>query len=589
MQSLFGPRLGPSATEFRLWAPSAQEVHLILENREPLPLQKGEDDFWTLEAPDCGTGTRYKFQVGDLQFPDPASRQQSGGTSGWSLVTEPLRPSKRTEPLRPWHETLICEVHVGTATPEGTFSALTEKLEHFRDAGYTALEIMPINTFPGSRNWGYDGTLVFAPAEAYGTREELRQLVDRAHELGLCLILDVVYNHFGDFDNFLARYAPEWFDPDVKTPWGPGVDYTEEVVRQFYYENACMWLSEFDFDGLRFDAVHEMKTDCRDAFLGDLAKSARSVKHHAKLILENMDNAASWLQRDGAHEPIDFTAQWDDDIHHVLHFLVTGEPKAGYEEPDRDPIADLIKGLADGFIHDGEADGESDGHTRGEPGSELQPDAFVAFVQNHDQIGNRADASRLASRVSAEKLDFLHFVLMLAPQTPLFFMGEEAHMRTPFPYFIDLPEEAAAPKREDRYVQMREIFLEEVEDGALPDPNDEATFLSAKIDWSEYEREDRRAALDRFRTLAKWRKEQVWPLMTSLCRDARTGRQDKALCVSWIFTAGTLTMALNPSDTRQTLACNITSDTVMSTGNYSCENAVLNLDPWSAVAWVNPA
>jgi len=587
MKSLFGPQVGPSGTGFRLWAPSAPDVSVVFPDRPPVALHKDGTGFWSGQVADCGPGTRYRFRTGDLDYPDPASRRQEGGTAGWSVVCTPLPPSGRREPLRPWHETILCEVHIGTVSPEGTFSGLAERLGHFRDAGYTALEIMPINEFPGDRNWGYDGTLIFAPDGAYGTREELRDLVDRAHALGLCLVLDVVYNHFGEFDNFIERYAPEWFDPDIETPWGPGIDFTRDVVRRFYYENACMWLGEFDFDGLRFDSVHEMKTEARDVFLRDLAASARAVKQDAKLIIENMDNIASWLDRDDRNRPLLFTAQWNDDIHHVLHYLATGEDRHGYADNGKDAIADLEKGLADGFVHDGEADGDSDGTTRGEPASRLPPDAFVSYVQNHDQIGNRADSRRLPDRVSAGKLDFLHFVMMLAPQIPLFFMGEEGHLRTPFPFFIDLPEAAAEPKRADRYRQMRESFEEDVADGALPDPNDPRTFSSARIDWSDYEREERRAALQRFRTLAAWRRDNLWPLSATPCRDARTGRQGTAVVVSWIFEAGVLTMALNAADFPADIACVVTAPPV-STGDFSQQGEVLRLGAWSAVAWASP-
>jgi maltooligosyltrehalose trehalohydrolase len=584
MPFLFGPQLHNTDTEFRLWAPSAKTIELIIEDRTPVQMVREESGFWSTRLDNCGPGTRYRFRAGDAQFPDPASRQQDGGTSGWSVVCAPFQPTGRTEPLRPWHETIICEVHVGTASPEGTFAGLANRLEHFRDAGFTALEIMPINAFPGQRNWGYDGTLIFAPATAYGRREDLRRLVDRAHELGLCLILDVVYNHFGKVDNFIETYAPEWFDSEIETPWGKGIDFSQEAVRQFYNENARMWLSEFDFDGLRFDAIHEIKTDARDVFLGDIAKAARSVKSHAKLIVENMDNIASWLDRDPDNQPKDFTAQWNDDIHHVLHHLVTGEEKQGYDEADRDPIADLEKGLADGFVHDGEAEGESDGTSRGEPASRLPPDAFVSYVQNHDQIGNRADSKRLPDRVSAEKLDFLHFVTMLAPQVPLFFIGEEAHLRTPFPFFVDLPDDAAAEVRADRYKQMRESFEEEVKDGDLPDPNALETFQRAVIDWDEFEEPERQAALARFRTLAAWRREHLWPLAASPCIDSRTGRHGTAIVVSWIFEAGVLTMALNASDRPADLAC-VVSAPPITTGDFIQQGEVLRLGPWSAVAW----
>ncbi|QYO76077.1 DUF3459 domain-containing protein [Devosia salina] len=588
MSPIFGPAVRDNATEFRLWAPGAEQVQLVRDGQAPTPLERSGDGWWKALVPGSGPGTRYRFRIGDLDFPDPASRRQDGGTAGWSVVCPPLPPSGRAQALRPWHQAIVCEVHVGTASPEGSFKGLRDRLEHFRDAGYTALEIMPVNAFPGQRNWGYDGTLLFAPAEAYGSRDDLRALVDRAHELGLGMVLDVVYNHFGDFDNFLERYCPEWFDQHMETPWGPGIDFTKECVRRFYYENARMWLEEFDFDGLRFDAVHEIGTTAREQFLGDLAKSARAAKRDAWLIIENVNNMASWLDREASGGPVDFTAQWNDDYHHVLHFLATGEDRNGYQDGSKDPVADLEKAMADGFVHDGEARGESDGTTRNEPAARLPPDAFVCFVQNHDQIGNRADARRLPDRLDAARLDFLHFVTMLAPQVPLFFMGEEAHMRTLFPYFIDLPENAAGTKRRDRYTQMRESFDEQVEDGDLPDPNAPETFERARLDWTEFDLDERRAALDRFRTLAAWRREHVWPLSASPCTDARSGRQGAAIVVSWLFEAGVLSMALNPSSEPVDIACVITAPPV-STGTHSRHGESLRLEAWSAVCWHSPA
>jgi maltooligosyltrehalose trehalohydrolase len=582
----FGPLIEGDTTTFRLWAPSLQGAELLIEGRDPISMNRAEDGFLIGKAAGCGPGTRYKFRTGDLVFPDLASRQQDGDTAGWSIVRAPLAPSDRQDPLRPWHESVICEVHIGTVSPEGTFDGLRRRLEHFRDAGYTCLEIMPINEFPGTRNWGYDGTLIFAPESSYGTPDQLRALVDRAHELGLCLVLDVVYNHFGNVDNFVQHYAPEWFSSKVKTPWGPGIDFNQPMVRQFYYENAVMWLTEYDFDGLRFDAVHEFKTDSRDQFLGELAQAARAAKWHAKLIIENIENSARWLARNDRNEPMTYVAQWNDDMHHVLDFLVTADGhKTGYDDPKRDAYADFEKALVNGFVHDpGEGDG-SDGRTRGGPGGELPPDAFITYVQNHDQIGNRADCKRLAQRTSPNKLDFAHFVKFLAPQIPLCFMGDEANLASGFPYFLDLPEASAAAKSRDRYTQMKNMFHETIGYGDLPDPNNPATFDAARLRWSEYEQmPERRAALERFRQLASWRRRLLWPLVATPCTDAGSFRIGNCLIVNWMFEAGTLTMALNPTDQPQDLPCRITNDPV-STGDFSQDGDVLRLGPWSAVAW----
>ena len=587
MEFKFGPVVSDSETTFRLYAPSVRKPELILEGQKALALEEVGDGFWATNVTGVGPGQRYRFRSGELEFPDLASRQQLGDTAGWSIVRRPMPSSQNRDPIRPWHETVLAEVHVGAASPEGTFSGLRERLEYFRDAGYTCLEILPVNAFPGDRNWGYDGTLVFAPASAYGSPEDLRGLVDRAHELGLCMVLDVVYNHFGDTHNFARKYVPEWFSEEVKTPWGPGINFENPFVRQFYYENAAMWLGEYDFDGLRFDSVHEMKTGGRDVFLGELAEAAKAVKPHAKLIIENMKNSFQWLKREPSNnQPLHYWAQWNDDMHHVLTYLVTGEGEmTGYDDPAKDPYADLEKALAHGFVHDPTEGAASDGRTRGGDGGKLPPDSFITYVQNHDQLGNRADAKRISERVSPEQTDFMHFVKFLAPQIPLCFMGDEANLDSPFPFFFDLPAEAAKEKRDDRYDQMKNIFHQQVKEGDLPEPNEPETFLSAKLPLEDSaNRPERRAALDRFRQLATWRRERLWPLAATPCMEARTARQGNAIIVTWEFEAGRISLALNPTAAPVDLACSVTRDHV-TTGSISLQGEVLRLGPWSAVSW----
>jgi maltooligosyltrehalose trehalohydrolase len=588
MEYRFGPIVGNDGVLFRLYAPAALSPRLHIDGHHPITLNRSEGGFWTREVAGVQAGTRYRFESGGLLFPDLASRRQDEDTAGWSIVCEPFAPAAPTTPLRPWHESIICEVHVGTATPDGTFAALRERLEHFRDAGYTCLEIMPVNAYPGKRNWGYDGTLIFAPASAYGTPEDLRELIERAHQLGLSMVLDVVYNHFGSTHNFARDYVPEWFSPDVDTPWGPGINFDNPQVRQFYYENAAMWLGEYGFDGLRFDSVHEMKTGSRQTFLDELAATARSVKPRAILIIENMTNSFDLLKRGANGEPQRYLAQWNDDMHHVLTYLVTGEgARTGYDKPDADPYADLEKALANGFVHDPTEGEGSDGRTRGGRAADLPPDSFITYVQNHDQIGNRADSKRIAERISPEQLDFIHFVKFLAPQIPLCFMGDEGNLTSPFPFFFDLPEPDATEKAADRYTQMREIFTDEVADGDLPDPNAEATFLTAKLPWSDYEElQERRDALDRFRTLAGWRQRLLWPLAKTPCLDAVTVRHGNALIINWVFEAGTLSMSLNPTDKPLDIPCILTAMPV-STGDFQQQGDLLRLGPWAAVAWTS--
>ncbi len=582
----FGPAVEGDSTWFRLWAPNVSTAEVLVEGRDPVTMTRGIDGFLLASLDHCGPGARYRFRVGDVTFPDPASRQQQDDASGWSIVRAAMPQAEPHDPVRPWQEAVICEVHVGAATTEGTFNALAERLEHFRDAGYTCLEIMPVNEFPGARNWGYDGTLIFAPERSYGTPEDLRRLVDHAHQLGLLMILDVVYNHFGQTDNFIPHYAPQWFRNDIETPWGPAIDFEEPVVRQFYYENAVMWLTEYGFDGLRLDSVHEIKTECRQRFLGELAAAARTRKPHAALIVENVRNNFELLERDDRNRPQQYSAQWNDDMHHVLTYLVTGEgPRTGYDDPNKDPYADLEKALADGFVHDpSEGDG-SDGRTRGGKAARLPPDSFITYVQNHDQLGNRSDAKRLSERISPEQLDFVHFVKFLAPQIPLCFMGDEANLSSGFPFFVDLDAAAAKATSEERLKQMREMFRDEVGPGGLPDPNDPRTFEMAKLPWQDYETmPERRAALDRFRTLARWRRDRLWPLAATPCLDAQTARQGNCVVVNWVFEAGTLSMALNPTGWPADIGCIVTAPP-LSSGRYEQHGEVLRLGSWSAVAW----
>lgn len=381
-------------------------------------------------------------------------------------------------------------------------------------------------------------------------------------------------------------YAPEWFKQGETTPWGSPINFDEPMVRRFYCENAAMWLSEYDFDGLRFDSVHEVKTASRDLFLSELAAAATAAKPGCRLIIENVRNSFRWLERDACNRPLYYLAQWNDDMHHVLAHLVTGEGrKTGYDDTAKDPYADLEKALADGFVHDPTEGDGSDGRTRGGAAGKLPPDSFITYVENHDQLGNRADARRLSDRIAPEQLDFLHFVKFLAPQIPLCFMGDEGNITSGFPFFFDLPTDVAERMADGRYQQMRDMFGEDVEPGDLPDPNDPATFQMAKLPWNDFrDLPSRRAALERFRTLAGWRRERLWPLAATPCLNARTARQGNSLLVSWQFEAGTLSMALNPTAEPVELSC-LVGGNVVHAGRYELHGERLRLDGWSAVAW----
>ncbi|MBJ7265030.1 MAG: malto-oligosyltrehalose trehalohydrolase, partial [Burkholderiaceae bacterium] len=315
----------------------------------------------------------------------------------------------------PWHETVIYEIHPGIA---GGYAGIEARLPALAQLGITAIELMPIADFPGARNWGYDGVLPYAPDTAYGTPDELRHLIDTAHGLDMMVFLDVVYNHFGPDGNYLNAYAADFFDPKKQTPWGPAIDFSQSAVRRYFAENALYWLSEYRFDGLRLDAVHAISDP---GWLPEMAAYVRAnvaPDRHVHLVLENEDNIASHLTRG-------FDAQWNDDAHHVLHYLLTGETRAYYADFSKHASQRLARSLSEGFVYQGDPSSLRGGALRGESSAHLPPSAFVLFLQNHDQVGNRAFGERLLKLV-ANRPDALRAAValqLLAPHIPLLFMG----------------------------------------------------------------------------------------------------------------------------------------------------------------------
>jgi maltooligosyltrehalose trehalohydrolase len=366
----FGPRLEDGWVRFSLWAPDAQRVFLETAGGTSQALDDVGNG-WKQAVVPGGPGLRYRFRIGDVAFPDPASRMQQGGVHGWSIVTAPAQ--RDVWKGRPWCQTILYECHAGLM---GGFSGITTRLPDLADLGITAIELMPIAAFPGTRNWGYDGVLPYAIAESYGSPDLLRALIAKAHSLNMSVLLDVVYNHFGPDGNYLDLYAKSFFRVDQPTPWGPAIDFRVPAVRRFFADNARYWLFDIGFDGLRFDAVHAI---IDDGWLGELAAALRNEAgaRHIHLVLENEDNIASYL-RGG------FDAQWNDDIHHAFHVLLTGETHAYYRDYAKKPATLLAKALADGFIFQGQASANRGGSPRGEPSSDLPPSAFVSFLQNHD-------------------------------------------------------------------------------------------------------------------------------------------------------------------------------------------------------------
>ncbi|MBU1332588.1 MAG: malto-oligosyltrehalose trehalohydrolase [Gammaproteobacteria bacterium] len=455
-------------TNFALWAPSAHEVALVLGSGDRYAMQAGEHGWFATDVA-CPAGTRYQFLIdGQHQVPDPASRAQAHDVHGPSVVVDP-----RAYPWmhndwqgRPWHETVLYEVHVGAL---GGYAGVARELPRLAELGITAIELMPLGSFAGQRNWGYDGVLTFAPQREYGSPDELRALIDQAHGLGLMVFVDVIYNHFGPDGNYLGLYARDFFRHDRQTPWGDAIDFRRREVRDFFIENALMWLLDYRVDGLRLDAVHAIEDD---DFLRELAQRVRQAtgsERQVHLVLENEDNNAALLQ-DG------FDAQWNDDGHNVLHCLLTGEQEGYYADFSQDATRKLARCLGEGFIYQGETSRR--GTARGQPSGHLPPTAFVLFLQNHDQTGNRAFGERLVSLADPEALRAAVALHLLCPMVPLLFMGEEWGCEQPFLFFTDHHDALGDAVREGRRSEFADFaaFADAERRNTIPDPNALSTF-----------------------------------------------------------------------------------------------------------------
>jgi maltooligosyltrehalose trehalohydrolase len=552
----FGAEITRQGVRFALWAPTATDVALVLDGAEH-PMPKAEDGWRRIVVPGAGAGSRYQYRIdSDLLVPDPASRFQPEDVKAPSLVVDPgsYEWSDENWRGRPWEETVLYEAHVGTATPEGTYAGLTEKLEGLRDLGITAIELLPLSDFPGTRNWGYDGVLPFAPDSAYGTPEDLKAFVERAHALGLMVFIDVVYNHFGPAGNYLHAYAKTFFTDRHQTPWGAGINFDGAegaTVRDFFVHNALYWLEEFHVDGLRFDAVHAILDDSRPHIIAEIAERVRAALpgREVHLVLENEANQARWLERDQDRRPRLHTAQWADDIHNSWHPLLTGESEGYYEDFADKPLEHLGRSLAEGFAYQGDPSVHQGGALRGEPSGHLPPQAFVSFLQNHDQTGNRALGERLSHLIPPERLALARAGLLLSPQVPMLYMGEEWDASTPFLFFVDFSDDEALSTavREGRRREFAK-FKSFAEDGGkqVPDPTSEDTFRRSILQWDEASRSPHAETRSEVQHLLKLRRDEVVPLLKSPFLGAsRESRAANSLDVTWRFRSGTLRFVAN--------------------------------------------
>ncbi len=534
----FGPIRCDGLVTFRLWAPEQTAVALAIEGREPVPMDGGADGWFavTTAAPD---GCRYRFLLADgALVPDPASRFQPEDVHGPSEIVaeDAFVWSDHGWRGLSWHEAVIYELHVGTFTPEGTFRAAAAKLPYLKSLGVTVIEMMPVGDFPGRWSWGYDGVLLFAPDSRYGRPDDLKFFVDRAHALGLAVLLDVVYNHFGPDGNYLPLVAPVHTDR-YATPWGEAVDFGSREptsMRDLVLANVRMWIGDFHLDGLRIDAAHEIRDVDPDHILTAIAEMARAAGGDRKihLILESARLEADRMPPNGR-----FDGQWNDDLHHALHAAITGETAKDYADYLGRPDI-LARALAEGVLSCDEAS----------PVVSLPPSASVSFLQNHDQVGNRAHGERIGMLAPPAAVRAAAAAVLLAPQIPMLFQGEEWDASAPFPFFSDLAPAFASAVREGRIATFA------VDPDNLLDPFDPGTFASARLDWSEQRRRRHARVLDWHRAILRVRREQIVPLVSGIRSAGQWRVDDGVVRVTWQGEARDLMLTLNLSPRRAPLS-----------------------------------
>lgn len=585
----YGTRITPDGVRFRLWAPDCERVMLHIEEGAAVGrmMMPSGDGWFELLVDDAVPGTPYRFEVNDgLRVPDPASRFNPDDVHGVSVVVDPTAFAWHDTAWkgRPWEEAVVYELHVGTFSPEGTFAGVVGRLDYLVELGITAIELMPVADFPGARNWGYDGALLFAPDSRYGTPDDLKALVQAAHDRGLMVLLDVVYNHFGPEGNYLYVYAKKFFSERHHTLWGAAINFDgpgSRTVRDFFIHNALYWLQEYHFDGLRLDAVHAIVDDSERHILVELAERVHDAiagERAVHLILENDANQARYLGEGR------YAAQWNDDIHHALHVLAAGEADGYYADYADAPLAHLGRSLTQGFAYQGEASAYHEGRARGEPSAHLPLQAFVSFLQNHDQVGNRAFGERLTQLAPAPAVRAAAAILLLAPSVPMLFMGEEFGATTPFQFFCDFGGDLRDAVTQGRRREFRKFarFADSAAQATIPDPNQGETFLASKLDWRSSEAGRGAESLAYYRALLKLRRELIVPRLRAIEPGAAAFEVTAgALRVRWRLRDGSqLRLAANlSSQPRGTVA--LDGEVVFATSDAAAQGV---LDPWS-VAW----
>lgn len=518
-RAILGAHPEEEGTRFRVWAPGARSVRVSLEAGRAVgstvPLARGMDGRFEALVPRVRPGDLYRYFLDDHgPYPDPASRFQPQGLHGPSEVVDPeaFRWSDAAWTGVPLERLVLYELHVGTFTPAGTFAGAAERLPELRDLGVTAVELMPLGEFPGERNWGYDSGALFAPAHCYGAPDDLRRFVDRAHGLGLAVHLDVVYNHFGPDGAYATVLSPHFFSSRHESPWGKGINFDgphADGVRAFFIENALHWLREYHFDGLRLDATHAIVDESPRHFLADLAAAVHGgIRDRTVLVIaEDVRNLTSLVTpAAGGGEGLD--ALWSDDFHHVTRRLLAGDHE-GYYCDFEGTTPELARTMQQGWLYTGQRSEHFGGPRGTDPGG-LAPIRFVFFLQNHDQVGNRALGSRLHHEIDPAAFRAATTLLTGAPQVPLLFMGQEWGASSPFRFFTDHPEPLGQLVTEGRRREFRHFsaFADPQARERIPDPQALETFHASRLDWAERDREPHASILRLHRALLRLRREE---------------------------------------------------------------------------------
>ncbi|MHA6280579.1 malto-oligosyltrehalose trehalohydrolase [Salinimicrobium sp. CAU 1759] len=527
---------GDKKTEFCVWAPFADTVEVVLKNIDSQSLAKDDKGYWKQTLYNVAPGELYRFRIDKKEFPDPASLSQPEGVHSWSRVIDHNSYSwqDRSWKGRELSNMIIYELHVGTFTPQGTFEAIIDKLDHLEELGINTIELMPIAQFPGERNWGYDGVYPFAAQHSYGGVEGLKKLIDACHKRNFSVLLDVVYNHFGPEGNYISQYGP-YFTDKYHTPWGSAINYDDEhsdQVRQHFIQNALMWLEDFHFDGLRLDAIHEIIDRGARHFLKELSEKTDELEEKTGrkyVLIAESDLNDTRIIDDYSKGGYGLEGQWVDDFHHAVHTILTGE-SAGYYA-DYGKMDYLAKAFKQAFIYDG-IYSPFRKKTVGNSPEGFDPSNFVICIQNHDQVGNRLLGERLAELLSFEKQKLAAAIMLTAPFVPMLFMGEEFGEKKPFQYFISHEDPDLVKAVQEGRKREFEYFFHSHSEGEFPDPQAEETFENSKLNWNFKEEEQQNLLFEFYKELLKLKKEGAFDLFGNKGLDTEVDEEKKIFKVS---------------------------------------------------------